>query len=219
MPLAYTATVPVGACRRLCHRSLGYELKIRRKPGNTEQPKRRRKGLRYAVIVLVVLLVGFSAITARWFVWPPQGMPAHVDGIVMFNGVGDRLQTVLDLARERRAPVLVISYTAEGPHWWTGGSPCAPELTGVKVICFTPDPATTQGEAEFVGRVARQYHWHSIALVATAPQDPVAMLRTRRCFSGKIYVVNASFPGSQWPVQVAYYWGGTLRALFLQRSC
>lgn len=171
--------------------------------------------------MLVVLLAGFSAITARWFVWPPQGMPAHVDAIVVLDGPSDlnRLQTALDLARARRAPVLVISYTIEGPHWWTGGSICAPEVKDVKVICFTPDPATTQGEAEFVGRAARQYHWHSIALVATAPQDPVAMLRTSRCFSGKIYMINASFPGSDWPGQVTYYWGGALRALFLQRSC
>jgi hypothetical protein len=196
-------------------------LRIRRKPGNAGPPKRWRKPLRYAVIVLVVLLAGFCAITARWFVWPPQGMPAHVDAIVLLDGPSDlnRLQTAVDLAREGRAPVLVVSYTAEGPHWWTGGSICAPEVKDVKVICFTPDPATTQGEAEFVGRIARQYHWHSTTLVATAPQDPVARLRISRCFGGQIYIVNASFPGSDWPGQVAYYWGAFLRAFFLQRSC
>lgn len=195
-------------------------MRIRRKPQRTEHRNSRRKRLRYAVIVLIVLLIGFSAVTARWFVWPSQGMPARVDAIVMLDGIGDRLDTAVDLARERRAPFLVISYTLNGPHDdWIGGSVCAPKVTEVKVICFIPNPATTRGEAEFVGRVARQYHWHSVVLVATAPQDPVALLRTRRCFSGRVYIINASFPSSQWLSQVTHYWGGALRALFLQRSC
>jgi uncharacterized SAM-binding protein YcdF (DUF218 family) len=194
------------------------QLTIRQERGNAERRNRRRRLLRYSIIVLIVLFVGFSAITMRWFIWPPQGMPARVDAIVMLDGPGDRLNTSLDLARERRAPVLVISYTLNQPLW-SGDSVCAPKVAGVKVICFIANPPTTRGEAEFVGRIARQYHWHSIALVASAPQDPVALLRTSRCFSGKIYMINASFPASQWFSQVAHYWGATLEALFLQRSC
>jgi len=194
---------------------------IDRKPRTTERRTRGRKRLRYVLVALLALIAGFLGVTARWFVWPAQGMPEHVDAIVMLDGAGvvNRLDTALDLAREDRASFLVISYTPLGPHWWTGGSPCAPKVTQVKVICFMPNPNTTQGEGEFAGRIARQYHWHSMVLVATAPQDPVALLRTRRCFSGNVYMINASFPGSQWPFQVAYYWSGYLRALFLQRSC
>jgi uncharacterized SAM-binding protein YcdF (DUF218 family) len=168
------------------------------------------------------VLVGFSAITARWFIWPEQGMPSRVDAIVMLDGAGDRLGTALDLARQHRAPVIVISYHVERHHH-VNGKGCAPqiteEFTGVKVICFIPRPATTRGEAEFAGRLAEQYHWHSIVLVAIAPQDPVALLRAGRCFSGKIYVIDAPLPASELPYMVAYYWGGTLQAFFLQRSC
>jgi len=199
----------------------GSRLIIHRKPKADEQGKREHKRLRYALIVLVVLLVGFSAITARWFIWPSTGMPDRVDAIVLLNGPSDlnRLETALDLARERRASYLVISYSPEGPHWWTGGSVCAPKVSQARVICFIPNPDTTGGEAEFVGRVARQYHWQSVVLVATAPQDPVALLRTRRCFSGQVYMINASFPASEWPGQLAHYWGSALQALVLQRSC
>lgn len=168
--------------------------------------------------MLIVLVVGFSTITARWFIWPPQGMPARVDAIVVLDGIGDRLDTALNLAWERRAPVLVISYTLNQPLW-SDGSVCAPKVTAAKVICFIANPATTRGEAESIGRIASQHHWHSIVLVATAPQDPVALVRASRCFSGKIYMINSSFPSSRWPSQVAHYWGGVLRALFLQRSC
>jgi len=143
-------------------------------------------------------------------------MPLRVDAIVMMNGSGDRLDTVLGLAWAHRAPVVVIS---RGSKYWGHGSVCAPKIPRVKVICFDPDPETTRGEAEFAGRLAQRYRWHSIALVTTTPQDTRARLRLGRCFSGKIYVVNAPLPLSQWPEAIAYEWGATLKALFLQRSC
>jgi hypothetical protein len=87
------------------------------------------------------------------------------------------------------------------------------------VICFDPSPSTTRGEAEFAGRLAARYHWHSIAVVAIPPQDTVARLRVGRCFSGKIYVVNASLPLYEWPYEIVYEWASTIKALFLQRSC
>jgi len=39
---------------------------------------------------------GLGAATARLFIWPDRGMPAHVSAIVMLNGPGDRLDTALD---------------------------------------------------------------------------------------------------------------------------
>jgi len=89
----------------------------------------------------------------------------------------------------------------------------------VKVICFNPSPATTQGEAEFAGRLARQDHWKSVALVTVAPQDTRARLRMSRCFSGRIYVVTAPLPIGQWPAGIVYESGAMLKALVLQRGC
>ena len=165
---------------------------------------------------MVVVLAGVVALTARLFVWPEQGMPAHVDAIVMFNGSGGRLDTALRLGWKQRSPTLVIS---RGSAYWGHGSICAPKMPGVTVICFYPDPATTQGEAEFAGRLAQRYHWHSIALVTTTPQDTRARLRMKRCFSGDVYVVTAPLPVQDWPYALAYEWGATLKALFLQRAC
>jgi hypothetical protein len=177
---------------------------------------RLRRFPRYAIVALTVVLAGLGVATARWFVWPQQGMPLRVDAIVMLNGPGDRLDTTLDLAWAHRAPMIVIS---RGSHYWGHDSVCAPKIPRVKVICFDPNPSTTRGEAEFAGRLARQYHWHSVVLVAVAPQDTVARLRVGRCFSGKIYVVNAPLPASEWPYEIAYQWGSTIKALSLQRAC
>jgi len=166
--------------------------------------------------VLAVMVIALAAATARLFVWPERGMPARVSAIVMFNGPGDRLDTALDLAWQHRAPFVVI---ARGSDYWGHGSVCAPRIPGVTVICFNPDPATTQGEAEFVGRLARKYHWQSVALVTITPQDTRARLRVGRCFAGPVYVMTAPMPRSAWPYQIAYEWGALVKALIFQRSC
>lgn len=99
------------------------------------------------------------------------------------------------------------------------GSDCAPPIPRVTVICFDPRPATTQGEAEFAGRLARRYHWHSLALVTITPQDSRARLRMERCFAGQVYVMNAPMPFYYWPYELAYEWGATIKALAVNRSC
>jgi hypothetical protein len=168
-----------------------------------------------AVAALVVVL--FVAVTARLFVFPARGMPAHVDVVIMLDGSGDagRVAAALRLAKERRAPTLLISRGRfESAHW-----SCPPPMRYVKVICFNPSPATTQGEAEFIGRLARQHHWTSVTLVTVTPQDTRARLRLSRCFRGAVYVSTSPLPAEQWPYQIAYEWGATLKALFLQRSC
>jgi hypothetical protein len=164
----------------------------------------------------LIVLAGFGVITARLFVWPPQGMPAHVNAIVMLDGPGDRVDTALKLARAHRAPMLVIS---RGSPYSSPGSVCAQKIPRVKMICFNPNPATTRGEAEFVGLLAKRYRWHSIVLVATIQQDTRARLRVGRCFGGQVYVIGVPLPLSEWPYAIAYEWGATIKALFLQISC
>ena len=171
---------------------------------------------RVAIATASVLVIAFVAATARLYVWPARGAPAHADAIVMFDGSGARLPVALGLARAHVAPNLVVSRSSQ---YWVQDNRCAPAIPGVKVICFVPSPLTTQGESELAGRLADQYHWRSVILVTTRPQDTRARLRMRRCFSGHLYVVTAPLPISQWPLAVAYEWAATLKAVFVQRSC
>ena len=125
----------------------------------------------------VALVVAFCLVTARLFVWPAQGMPARVSAIVMLAGPGDRLPLALQLARDHRAPVLVVS---QGQHGY--GGPCPSPTPGETLICFDPDPGNTRGEAEFVGRLAKRYHWSSIVVVTAREQDTRARILMARCF-------------------------------------
>jgi uncharacterized SAM-binding protein YcdF (DUF218 family) len=162
------------------------------------------------VAALIVLVAVLAAATGRLFVWPAQGMAARADAIIVIGGPGDRLEKGLQLQSQGRAPVLAISKAM----WF----PLAVCLTP-KVICFQPEPSTTQGEAELVGRLAKKYHWRSIALVTTPDQDTRARLRFGRCFNGSIYVVTTALPAWLWPYEIAYQWAASVKAEVWQRSC
>lgn len=169
---------------------------------------------RKLLVAALILVVVFLAATAPILVWSSQGMPARVDAIVMLAGPGARMVVAEQLARERRAPVLVVSRG----HLGYGG-PCPPAMLGTRIICFDPDPADTRGEAEFVAALARRYNWHSVVLVTTREQDTRARLLLSRCYSGSIYVVTAAQPWYRWPYQITYGWAALFKALFLQRAC
>jgi uncharacterized SAM-binding protein YcdF (DUF218 family) len=182
-------------------------------PGDTAPRRRFWRARRWAYVLLAVLVL-FSLATARLFIWPPQGVPGQASAIVMLQGNGDRLQAAVQLAKDHRAPVLVVSRGRDGY-----GGPCVAAMPGIKIICFDPNPANTRGEAEFVGRLAQQYHWRSVILVTVRAQDRRARLLTARCFSGSVYVSTVPLPLSQWPYEIAYEWGALVKALVTNQSC
>lgn len=175
---------------------------------------KRSRTWRRVLAVLAVVVVAFVVITARLLVWPAQGLPARVSAIVMLAGPGARTRVALELARQHRAPVLAVS------RGWQGyGGPCPPPVPGVKLICFEPDPGNTRGEAEALGRLAKQYRWSSVVLVTTTFQDTRARILAKRCFGGSVYVIAAPMPLSSWPYQIAYGWGALAKALVVHRAC
>jgi hypothetical protein len=183
--------------------------------GSTARPLWRRRGVRRGLRVgLAVILVLLIAATARLFVWPDRGMPSRVSAIVMLDVPGLTTSPALHLAAQHRAPILVISQGGLG-----SSDGCPRPVPRVTLICFHPSPGTTQGEAEFAGRLARKYHWRSIALVTITPHDSRARLRLERCFAGPVYVVATPIPLRSWPYQIVYEWGALAKALILQRAC
>lgn len=180
----------------------------------SRRPARRSRWWHRALLALAVVFIAAGAATAGLFIWPDQGMSARVSAIVMLDSPGNSLNLALRLARQHRAPFLVVSLGTPD-----SGPRCPRPIPEVKVICFNPAPVTTQGEAEYVGRLSRRYHWHSVAVVTITPQDSRARLRIERCFTGPVYVVTMPIALTSWPYEIAYEWGALVKALVVQRSC
>lgn len=186
----------------------------RRPASRSRLPKIQSRRVRRALIVVVVVLIIFCAITARLFIFPVTGMPTRVDAIVVPGGPGNRIALGLKLAEEDRAEYLILS---EGQY--VPPNLCGTHVGGASVLCFQPNPATTQGEAEGTARLARKYGFQSIVLITTPDQTWRAELRFRRCYSGHVYGVTTPLPLSMWPDQIAYQWAATVKAEVVNRGC
>jgi hypothetical protein len=185
-------------------------------PKDSRSRRRRRRG-RLAV-ALVLVLVLFGTLTARFFVWPNlQPIPPRVDAIIELGGAAmlGRDRVANELAEQHRAPFLVQSTLAAA----TGTHTCLPPVPDVTVLCFHADPNTTRGEAQWIGKEAASRHWTSIVLVTTPDQALRARLRVTRCFPGKVYVATSPLPPFDWPVQIAYQWTSSAKALIFERGC
>ena len=176
---------------------------------------RIRRRWRVLAATLLTLIVLFCGLTVRLFVLPTTGMPARVNAIVVLGGGGNRLGLGLQLAQQGHAPYLLLS---DGLPF-VPPALCEPRHRSYTVICWNPSPLNTKGEAQFVGRMARQHHWASVVLVTTPDQAWRAALYVRRCYTGKIYSVTTPLDWTQWPYKIAYQWGATIKAETLQRGC
>jgi len=188
-------------------------------PGPATVPARRRRWPRsrrgrQALIVCVALLVALCGVTGWLFVFPATGMPATVSAIVVPGGPGNRLDAALNLARQDRARYLVLSQGDYVPPQL-----CGSRVGAATVLCFRPDPETTQGEAEGTARLAQEYGFRSIVLVTTPDQTWRAKLRFQRCYGGEIYAVTTPLPRHLWPYQIAYQWAATVKAEVSNRGC
>jgi uncharacterized SAM-binding protein YcdF (DUF218 family) len=176
--------------------------------------KLRVQSRRRVLIALAMLFALFCGATARLFIWPTTGMPTRIDAIIVPGGPGNRIAAAIALAERGRARYLVFSEGEPLPRRL-----CGAHVSAAIVLCFMPNPDTTQGEAEATARLAREYGFRSIVLVTTPDQTWRAELRFGRCFSGEIYAVTTPLPKHLWPLMIAYQWAATLKAEIANRSC
>lgn len=158
-----------------------------------EKPKRSLRARlafnRYSGITLAVL-AGTLFVVGRLFLFPPTDEVVRADAVVLFaGGRGERLETAVDLMERNVATVLVIPHGTH-PSWPLANALCAGE-PGYEVLCPDPDPDTTRGEAQLVGRLAGERGWTRIALVSSTYHLTRASTLLRRCTDAEVDLVAA----------------------------
>jgi uncharacterized SAM-binding protein YcdF (DUF218 family) len=142
-------------------------------------------------------------------------VPARADAIVVLAGArGHRLGKGLELWRRRVAPTLVIS-DGRAAGWVEGNRLC----NRARVLCFHPDPYSTRGEAEWIGREAARRGWRSVVVVTSTYHVRRARLIVGRCFKGRLAFEAAHPPAENFAVGVAWEWPKSLYYLALSRRC
>jgi uncharacterized SAM-binding protein YcdF (DUF218 family) len=97
-----------------------------------------------------------------------------------------------------------------------------PGAAGLRLICLTPRPAATRGEARAFADLAEREGWSSLVLVTSTYHVRRASLLLDRCYQGRLRRVAVPLRNAfsdQTGQQIATEWLALVAALTLQRSC
>lgn len=142
-----------------------------------------------ALVWVVVLLVAWVVATFFLIEAPAVDQPQQSDAVVVLAPavITGRLDYATKLVSEGYGPVLVIS-TPDG----MGGNPPA-DICGAnrpyRIICFEPEPATTQGEARAIQRLSDENGWQHITVVTDDSHVSRARTLIARCYTRELDVV------------------------------
>lgn len=158
--------------------------------------------------------------TVRLVFLPAVEGPGRADAVVVLAGSKhERLDRGLELMRDGVAPILVIS---------DGLDPRQPRANrlcrrgrgdGFRVLCFTPDPDSTRGEARAVGELAASRRWRRVLLVTSTFHVTRARMLFDRCVDGDVDAIAAPYPWTGIPAAVAGEWVKLALSLTVTRGC
>lgn len=160
-------------------------------------------GASFAVVVFAGLPV---------YVFPKTDKPRTVDAVFLLGPINTwNLRLGERYVEAGLASTLVLSTPTE-----TGRGAC----TRTYVICFRPDPSTTQGEAQEFARLAEIHSWDSALVVTTTAHITRARMLMSRCFSGELLMVSywSQYDISEWIHQYLYQTGAFFKA-WLHPDC
>lgn len=188
----------------------------------------RRRPRRLTIIggaagaLFVIWLIACSMILLRPDV---TEVPQPTDAVFVL-GPSDqtRVGHARDLMDQGLAPTVVYA-TPQG-DFGDGSAATAGDIgkprcdTGrdYEVICFEPDPSTTQGEAMKMRDLAAERGWDDVIVITTRPHVPRAQLIVDRCYDGRSQWSPIDYVDSYWQhpwmtlKAYAYQSGGFLKA-------
>ncbi|WP_233211572.1 YdcF family protein [Mycobacterium sp. shizuoka-1] len=173
-----------------------------------------------AIGLLVVAVLGVTGFVL--FTRPHADPLSKADAIVVLGGENDgRLQYGLQLAEQGYAHTVVLSnaYAGNAADLADFDQACASGTPAITVVCFTPSPFTTRGEAMYVTRLAKQHHWTHVIVVSWNYHVVRARYIFHQCFDGNVTMRPVprayDFPPWRWAAEYAYQYAGLVKALVL----
>lgn len=181
---------------------------------------RRWAGAVLTGAVIAALIAVLSGLPL--YVFPQRDEPRRVDAVIVLGPplsidrenprfvVGERL------VEAGHAEVLVVSVDSFGIDSAENIAPCH-ESRPYRVICATPEPFTTEGEAILTAELAAAHGWESVLVVTSTYHVARARFLFERCFAGEVLVADdgLEIDALQWVNQYLYQSAAFVKALLL----
>jgi len=176
----------------------------------------------WVVVSALVLVLTASLGVYRLYVVPqvdPVSARDPADAILALGGDSRAAADAYRLAATGAARMVVLSDPYPPPSQLDGI--CSTNPGTVPILCFHPDPSTTQGEAEELRALVTAHGWHHVIVMAPTFHLTRARLIVRRCFAGQLAMVPIpeSYPVSYWLYQFGYQTVGLAKAFLVTRDC
>jgi uncharacterized SAM-binding protein YcdF (DUF218 family) len=177
-----------------------------------------------AILVAVALgVAGVLAVGGYVLFTRPHGDPlTKADAIIVLGGENDgRLEYGLSLAEQGYANTVILSNAyfdkpADLPDYERA---CASGTATISVICFTPSPFTTRGEATYLARLAKEHNWTHVIVVSWNYHMVRARYIFHQCFSGRVTMRpvprSYDFTPVRWAWEYAYQYTALIKAFVL----
>jgi uncharacterized SAM-binding protein YcdF (DUF218 family) len=179
-----------------------------------------RRGLLRLLLAVGVVAVAAVGLSLPLFVFPRTEPPGRADAVVVFaDGRARRIATGVRLVEKGVAPVLVISDggSADSREGWV----CR-QGVGVRTVCVTPDPGSTDGEVRAFAELAAERGWRSLVLVTSGHHLRRATLLMDQCYGGRTFTARAAenpLAVDEAVPRVLHEWAGLVAAVTVQRAC
>ncbi|MEV8147975.1 ElyC/SanA/YdcF family protein [Arthrobacter sp. NPDC080073] len=138
------------------------------------------------------------------YVAPPADEPKHADVLFVLGPPDQRMVYAERLMQQGYAPTLAVSSPVDQHGRYTADI-CGAQRA-YRVICFHPDPFTTQGEARALKDLSDQYGWKSANVLTAQFHVTRARVIVSRCYEGDLHMVadRRGLPLISWAYQYLY---------------
>lgn len=165
--------------------------------------KPRKKTVIITGAILLVLFTSWLLAAFQLFYNVHTTAPKQADAVVMLGGASkERMLDAMMLRFDLKAPYLVLSNT----H--TPGNASADEYCDTHsnkkiypdVVCFTPKPMDTRGEAVALSALAEQYQWKNLIVVTSTYHIQRSGLLMDQCVNADVTMMSTTpqFTAWQW---------------------
>lgn len=178
----------------------------------TQAPAPTRKKRLLRPVAVIATLASFWAVAGIFlYVAPPADQPKHADVLFVLGPPDDRISYAEQLMHRGYAHTLAVS-SPIGQDGRFEAAICGAQRS-YRIICFKPDPFTTQGEARALKNLSNQYGWKSANVLTAQFHVTRARVIVNRCYAGDLRMVadrtglpliSLTDPSYSWAYQYLY---------------
>ncbi|QCU77557.1 hypothetical protein E7744_04475 [Citricoccus sp. SGAir0253] len=157
-----------------------------RRGGRLHRSTRRHRWRRWVlrgVGLVVVGLLALGAVLAWLTVNPRVDSADHVDALLVLSTQAGAQEEAHRLAQQGVTDLLIVSVPVGAYDWLCSNAP-----QGTEAVCFSPDPATTQGEAMGGTAIAREHGAGSLGALTFDHHVERSRLLVERCWDGPVHM-------------------------------